>query len=140
VSISAHVVIFSYIKSLGSRPEDHTPKEANFIYPLLGIGKRPLSCNIHPRVQILPCLSDIMRLGHDTTSVPNQFYLLFLATASLILHNTSIKSMATILLLTIIHGIADLVSMLFRRSDETQQTDWNFGKSATGRGDDVQNI
>ncbi|KAH6704349.1 hypothetical protein BKA61DRAFT_740079 [Leptodontidium sp. MPI-SDFR-AT-0119] len=40
-------------------------------------------------------------------------------------HNTNIKSMAMIMFLTIIHGIADLIAMLLRRSDEVQQTGWN---------------
>ncbi|KAH6667388.1 hypothetical protein B0J14DRAFT_658838 [Halenospora varia] len=34
--------------------------------------------------------------------------------------------MPTILFLTIIHGIAGLISMLFRHSDAIQQTDWDF--------------
>lgn len=33
-----------------------------------------------------------------------------------------------VLFLTIIHGIADLISVLFRHSNEIQQTNWDFGK------------
>jgi hypothetical protein len=44
--------------------------------------------------------------------------------------NTNVKKYAYGL--TIIHGIADLISMLLRRPDEIQQTDWDSGMSATG--------
>lgn len=38
--------------------------------------------------------------------------------------------MAMVLFLAIIHGIADLISMLFRHSDVIQQPDWGIGNSA----------
>lgn len=77
----------------------------------------------------------LFRVISEASSVPNQFHLLFPATAFFILHNANIKSMAKILHLTIIHGIADLISMLLRRSDEIQHTDWNLSKLTTGCGD-----
>lgn len=48
------------------------------------------------------------------------------------LHSTipNVKRMAMVLFLAIIHGIADLISMLFRHSDVIQQPDWGIGNSA----------
>ena len=48
--------------------------------------------------------------------------------------------MAIILFLVVVHEIAYLISMLFRRAEEIQQIDLDFGKSATGCGDNPEHV
>lgn len=45
--------------------------------------------------------------------------------------------MAKISFLAVVHEIAELISMLFRRSQEIQQIHFDFGKSATGGRNDA---